>query len=152
MVGDKGLAGILAAAVCTPQNDSASLLCRPGNASAAGSQRVTGWHVYTRGSRDSGDEWGSHQDRLDRGRGAGSSFLRLTLALIHGSQRRLDFRAPECQYHGRVCTGQTYTLGDCPVWKSERICYEGQRRRFVPTCFALPFFFFFAFFFLLVFR
>jgi hypothetical protein len=46
MIGDKGLAGTLAAAVCTPQNDSASLLCRPGNASEAGNQRVTGWHVY----------------------------------------------------------------------------------------------------------
>lgn len=46
MIGDKGLARILAAAVCTPQNDSASLLCRPGNASAAGNQRVTSWQVY----------------------------------------------------------------------------------------------------------
>ncbi|KAL6696765.1 hypothetical protein J3F84DRAFT_371114 [Trichoderma pleuroticola] len=37
VVGDKGLAGALAALVCTPQNDSASLLCRSstGDASAA---------------------------------------------------------------------------------------------------------------------
>ncbi|KAL7951896.1 hypothetical protein V8C42DRAFT_305537 [Trichoderma barbatum] len=49
MVGDKGLAGVLAALVCTPQNDSASLLCRSSTARqciSGDGQRVIGWHVY----------------------------------------------------------------------------------------------------------
>lgn len=51
VVGDKGLAGALAALVCTPQNDSASLLCA---ARRAMHQRRRQQRVI----RDSGDGWG----------------------------------------------------------------------------------------------
>lgn len=60
MIGDKGLAGALAALVCTPQNDSASLLCAARRAMHQRRRRPASYSMacVRGGSRDSGDGWG----------------------------------------------------------------------------------------------